>query len=245
MCLMITYKVVLMSISSIFDHYFWYNWDMKYTLHIIRKPVKHLRLRVLDGQNIQAIAPKKMPETKIQDFVSQKKWWISKQLQKYKEAESQFELWANQILLHGEPYTCIRREWQGTTYTLDHKSKFLWWWYNVLDVQNTLHRYKTYAKYRLTPRLELLAKKHGIEYNKIFIRDQKTKWWTCSSEWNIWLNWRLIKMPVRVADYVIIHELAHRKIMNHSSEFREYLTELYPKTPEARKWLKQYGRALH
>lgn len=82
---------------------------MKYNLHIIRKPVKYLRLKVVDGHNIQAVAPKLMPQAQIKNFVKKKESWIVKQLQKFHDADKEFTLADNEILLHGIPYTCVHR----------------------------------------------------------------------------------------------------------------------------------------
>lgn len=217
---------------------------MNYTLHIIRKSVKHLRIKVLDEWHIQAIAPKLMSEDRIKNFVKSKHSWIQKQQKKISHAREFFHLEDGQILLHGEKYSIAHRTGQGKHYTVDHKHKIVWRWYDLSDKNLQTTWYKTYAKNTLPDRLQQLSKQHGISYDKCFIRDQKTKRGTCSTLGHIWLNRRLIKMPSRVMDYVIVHELAHRKIMNHSQNFRDYLTELYPKTPEARKWLKVYGRWL-
>lgn len=78
---------------------------------------------------------------------------------------------------------------------------------------------KARAKKELTARLEYLAKKHGFDYNRVFIRNQKTRWGSCSGKDNISLNAKLILLPERLIDYVILHELVHTKVHNHSSKF--------------------------
>lgn len=82
---------------------------MQYTLHIIRKPVKYLRLKILDGHNVQAIAPKLMSRRQIQNFVEKKQSRIHKHLSKQQQANANFVLEENQILLHGVPYTPMHR----------------------------------------------------------------------------------------------------------------------------------------
>ena len=218
---------------------------MTYNLQIIRKPVKNLRIRVVNAQTVQAVAPKLMSRMQIEQFLDKKKAWIHKQIEKHIQASTLIQLDHNQLLLHGEAYTVLCLEWQWNAYTIDHKRKFVWRGHDLTDTHKQTHRYKTYAKKILSQRLDYLSQQHNISYDKCFIRDQKTKRWSCSSKGNIGLNRRLVKMPERVMDYIINHELAHRLHMDHSQKFRDACTALFPKTKEARKRLKEYGRALH
>ncbi len=217
---------------------------MKYKLHIIRKPVKYFRLKVIDEKTLQATAPTKMSQDDIMKYVKQKETRIVKQLTKIAKAREAFLVEKNQILLHGEAYTIMYREWQGKQFTLDHKTKHVRRGFDLKDDALQLHWYKTYAKQYLTQRLKTIAESHGLQYNKCYIRDQKTKRWTCSSQRNIGLNRKLIKAPIRIMDYVINHELAHLTHMNHSQSFRDHCEVLFPKTKEARVWMRQYGNAL-
>ncbi|MEI6196753.1 MAG: YgjP-like metallopeptidase domain-containing protein [Verrucomicrobiota bacterium] len=78
---------------------------------------------------------------------------------------------------------------------------------------------RAYAHEFLTARAVELSRLHLLPYNRLFIRAQRTKWGTCSAKRNISLNWRLISTPRLVVDYVILHELVHTKILNHSHGF--------------------------
>jgi len=75
------------------------------------------------------------------------------------------------------------------------------------------------VKKTLTSRLKHLADKHGFKYNKVSIRNQRTRWGSCSHNNNISLNAKLVKLPVELMDYVILHELVHTRIRNHSKKF--------------------------
>lgn len=79
---------------------------------------------------------------------------------------------------------------------------------------------------------------------KIVIKDQKTRWGSCSSKGNINLNWRLVLAPVSIIDYVIVHELCHMKVMNHSKDFWKQVELIMPDYIERRKWLKENGHRL-
>jgi hypothetical protein len=82
------------------------------------------------------------------------------------------------------------------------------------------------AKRGLTRRLEHLAGKHGFTYNRVFIRNQKTRWGSCSHKNNINLNMKIIRLPEELMDYVILHELAHTRFKNHSNDFWVELNRL-------------------
>jgi len=85
---------------------------------------------------------------------------------------------------------------------------------------------KDEAKRRLKARLECLAGRHGFTYNKVFIRNQKTRLGTCSSKNNIGLNIKVSCLPEELMDYVILHELAHTRVKNHGKEFWLLMDEL-------------------
>ncbi|MFQ5736939.1 MAG: M48 family metallopeptidase [Thermodesulfobacteriota bacterium] len=84
----------------------------------------------------------------------------------------------------------------------------------------------------LAARLGELSKRHGLAYNRLFIRSQKTQWGSCSARKNISLNMRLVELPDELIDYVIIHELVHTRVMNHGKAF---WTALERHVPDARK----------
>ncbi|NLM60403.1 MAG: M48 family metallopeptidase [Clostridium sp.] len=93
-------------------------------------------------------------------------------------------------------------------------------------------------------RMDIYAPKIGVSPGKVSIRDQKTRWGSCSCKGNISLNWKLIMAPLEVVDYVIIHELCHMKEMNHSKKFWNIVRGLCPNFKESQKWLKDNGHRL-
>ena len=83
------------------------------------------------------------------------------------------------------------------------------------------------TKYVVT-RTQQLAKVMGIKYGRISIREQRSRWGSCSSRGNLNFNWRLVHFPTEIIDYVIIHELAHRLEMNHSAKFWQIVAKYDP-----------------
>ena len=97
------------------------------------------------------------------------------------------------------------------------------------------------AKTELPPRLLVLAAQHGLAVTRISIRNQRWRWGSCSRSGHICLNWRLVTMPERVRDYVLIHELMHLKRMDHSPKFWKLVAGACPLYKEARAWLRSHG----
>ncbi len=89
-----------------------------------------------------------------------------------------------------------------------------------------------------------LAERHGIEVTRVSIRDQASRWGSCSRRGTISLNWRLVQTPPSVREYVLLHELMHRREMNHSARFWRHVAAACPHYVEARRWLRVDGAQL-
>lgn len=89
---------------------------------------------------------------------------------------------------------------------------------------------------------QMYAEMMGTSFEKIAIKDQKTRWGSCSNHKNLNFNWRLLMMPKEVLDYVVIHELAHTIEMNHSKQFWAHVEKLMPNYKIYRKFLKEESR---
>ncbi len=100
------------------------------------------------------------------------------------------------------------------------------------------------AKKDLSDRTAYYASIIGVKYGKITIRHQKTKWGSCSAKGNLNFNCLLMLAPEWVRDYVVVHELCHRKQMNHSPAFWEEVRRVFPDYSAARQWLRKNGSTL-
>jgi len=100
------------------------------------------------------------------------------------------------------------------------------------------------AAQELPARVRELAAAHGVAVARVSVRNQKTRWGSCSRRGTISLNWRLIQTPMAVRDYIILHELAHRRQMNHSEKFWQEVAHLCPDYLAAERWLKQHAKLL-
>jgi len=99
---------------------------------------------------------------------------------------------------------------------------------------------KTKARTLLTMRLNYLALKYGFTYNTLFIRNQRTRWGSCSSRNNISLNMNLVRLPQELRDYVILHELVHTKHKNHSRRFWAEMDKLVGDAKRSEKEMRKY-----
>jgi predicted metal-dependent hydrolase len=100
------------------------------------------------------------------------------------------------------------------------------------------------AAKELPPQLLGLAKAHGITVTRLSIRNQRSRWGACSAAGSITLNWRLILVPGFVREYVMIHELMHRRELNHSKRFWKHVAAACPQYRDARHWLLSEGQHL-
>ena len=100
------------------------------------------------------------------------------------------------------------------------------------------------AKTYMPPLIATWAKRIGVTYGQITIRNQRTRWGSCSSKGNLNFNCMLMLAPSTVIEYVIVHELCHRKHMDHSPAFWALVQQHLPDQAERRRWLKQHGSAL-
>lgn len=106
----------------------------------------------------------------------------------------------------------------------------------------TLYRRK--ARELFEKRANHFAEEMRVEYDKIEVRNQRTKWGSCSTTGTLGLNWRLMMAPSDIVDYVVVHELAHLREQNHTDEFWSLVAEHDPEYTEHAKWLEENSTSL-
>jgi len=100
------------------------------------------------------------------------------------------------------------------------------------------------AREEINSKLRKHSSKIDGDHGKVFIRDQKTKWGSCSSKDNLNFNWRLVLAPEEVLEYVVVHELVHLEHRNHSEQFWSRVGEIYPDYQESNRWLSENSAKL-
>jgi predicted metal-dependent hydrolase len=103
---------------------------------------------------------------------------------------------------------------------------------------------KLEAKKKIISRLHDLARQYGFSYNRVSIRNQRTRWGSCSGKGNISLNMKLVVLPQELFDYVILHELVHTRIHNHSQKFWKELDKYVVNAKNKAAGLVEYGLGI-
>ena len=108
---------------------------------------------------------------------------------------------------------------------------------SLLDKKN-INLYKKRAKNYIIKRVEQIGLKNNFNYKNIKITSAKTRWGSCTSKKNLNFSYRLILVPMKIIDYVIVHELCHLREMNHSKKFWREVGQIMPDYKKHDKWLK-------
>ena len=110
--------------------------------------------------------------------------------------------------------------------------------------EEEIRQLKREARRVIPQRVAFYAEKVGVNYGRISVRAQKTKWGSCSAKGNLNFNCLLMLVPETVRDYVVVHELCHRRQMNHSPAFWSEIERVLPEYRDAKKWLRSNGGAV-
>ncbi|MEZ5525050.1 MAG: SprT family zinc-dependent metalloprotease [Pseudomonadales bacterium] len=209
------------------------------------RPVKWARIQVHPTGEVKIVVPRALSGADIVSFYQSKQGWIEDKRQRALARQSErLQLANDELVLFGRTFQVCLDASQKRAARIDHEALSIAYAKDLQDPDERHQWYRCFAKHYLSFRLVQLAEQHGFEFNRLFIREQKTRWGSCSSRGNISLNWKLIKAPVWVSDYVILHELVHTEIMNHSLAFWQRVEGVCPEYKRAKAWLKRYGFQL-
>lgn len=208
---------------------------------------KYVRLEVKRETGLTVVVPNSYKIGQLPSFLEAKRSWILRYLAKYSKvkplsAERELES-GDTIPYRGRDLEVVKQQnckkAEGVRLKQNKLIVSLGLENNRLDL--ALERwYRIQAAKLIKERADTLSARLGLTYNRITIRGQKTRWGSCSCKGNLSFNWRLMMAPEPVIDYVIIHELAHIKEMNHTKRFWALVAECCPLWREHRKWLKDH-----
>lgn len=204
-----------------------------------------LRLRP-DG-SARVTIPRGGSAIEARRFVRRNRQWLERQYRRMSARPTRPREWliGTEILLRGEPVKIEARP--------EEEQGLIRFGGEVLAVANPgadlrsaveEHLWRLAAK-ELPPRVLEFASLHQLPVRRITVRNQKSRWGSCSRKGTISLNWRLIQAPAFVRDYLVVHEIMHLKEMNHSSRFWSEVERACPDYETAEQWLKRHSSLLN
>lgn len=188
------------------------------------------------------VSPHKLSHSNVNQLINKYSTWINNQLRIIEEHRNR-NINSNEIVILGKSYNLVWKDNSDKNVCISNDTITI----NApkyAQEKVLLKWLKNKSKEYLTNQTSSIAKLHNFNYNRITIRDQKSRWGSCSNRGNLSLNWRLILTPPEVCDYVIIHELVHTRYLNHSKKFWSCVKELCPDYKNHKKWLKENGSRL-
>lgn len=208
---------------------------------------KTLGLVVERDKSVVVLAPSGTSSETVERFVEKKKLWLFEKINhspKFGVPKPQTPFISGKAILYlGRNYTLDTTD--DPIDGLHFASKFYISKNNLDQAPAILESwYKEKAKEKIPPKVERFARNLGVTYNKILISDLKYRWGSCTLKGNLNFNWRLIKAPHFVINYVVIHELAHLIELNHSERFWNIVKVQMPNYMEAKEWLREFGEGV-
>ena len=209
---------------------------------------KKLTITVERDRSVVVHAPESTPEEKIQAIVESKRKWIyekTKHAQKYALPHP-----PGKELVNGESALYLGRQYQieivqDSSEEIRFEQRFLIPTRLSAERKQVLRNwYMDKAREKILPRTKKFANDLGVAFANARIVDNRYRWGSCTIKDNINFNWRLIKAPMYVVDYVIIHELAHLLEANHTPRFWNIVRAQSSKMDKAKQWLLENGHIL-
>ena len=201
------------------------------TYQIVKSQRRSIQIHIADGGEIMVRAPWWMPQPYIEQFVSKHQLWIKRRLTELTKRSTPSLLTMGQVQYLGTRYPLIFAE---INENLTERLKRL----------KAEHWYKSQARELIHARIDHYKAELGVTPGLVSLRNQKSRWGSCSAKGNLSFSWRLIMAPSEIVDYVVVHELAHIAHHNHSKTFWALVAKACPQFKKHRQWLKVHGDQL-
>jgi len=221
-----------------------------FSYKIVRSPKrKKLTITVERDQAVIVHAPQATPDNEIQRVIESKRQWILAKLRHPQKYQDRLHPPGKEVV-NGESAPYLGRDYRiEITDTASGDIEFTHF-FLVPPGQQIKRRevlrdwYIARAKEQIVGRVEDHARALGVRFEKVKIVDSRYRWGSCTVNNNVSFNWRLIKAPMFVIDYVVVHELAHLLEANHTSRFWNIVRTHAPTMEKAKTWLKEHGQVL-
>lgn len=223
---------------------------MKLDYEIRRSPRRRkLTITVERDRRVVVHAPHNTPEEKIRQIVYEKRQWIfdkTRHPQKYADLPHP----PGKELVNGESALYLGRNYRveiaaTESGQIEFAQRFIVPPTLAADGRESFRRwYSERAVEKVLPRVRSHAKTLGVEYEDARIVDNRYRWGSCTVNNNIQINWRLVKAPMAVIDYVVFHELAHLIEANHTQRFWNIVSAQVANLEKPKLWLREHGQLL-
>jgi predicted metal-dependent hydrolase len=214
---------------------------------IVHSHRKTLAVIVQRDGKVIVRAPRGMPNDHVRRFVDEKASWIQKKKEEAQQRHAQTyrHFAAGELFFYlGQNYPLVI--FQGNSPHLTFKDNQFQLAQTALPGAAGVFTawYQKQAHRVIPPRVHVLADHYGLSFERVRISSARTRWGSCSTRGTLSFTWRLIMAPPEVIDYVIIHELAHTVVQNHSAQFWSKVAEFMPDYTSHLGWLKKNGYRL-
>jgi predicted metal-dependent hydrolase len=210
----------------------------------VRRARKYI-LRVRPDGSVRVTVPRGGSRAEAQRFLERHARWVEDERARVRAAYVTPVWTAGATMwLRGEPVAIRIEETEGSVFAR-YGDRRVAVPRGVADLRPYIQQdLREVARGELGARLAQLAVQHGVTFSGFTIRNQRSRWGSCSRTGRIALNFRLVQMPPFVSDYVLVHELMHLKQQNHSIRFWRLVEAACPAFRDAEAWLKAHGRGL-
>jgi predicted metal-dependent hydrolase len=213
--------------------------DLDYTIRRSTR-ARRVRVRVDADASVEVVLPARAPQREAALAVRELRAWIDRRIAEAIAARRRLEAPPGTVPFLGA-HLHLRHE--PTRARVHRKGDALH--VPAYEAHAALERwYRAQARYEIAPRLDHATQALGRPYTKLSIRNQRTRWGSCSATGAMSFNWRLLLAPEPVLDYVVWHEACHLVVMDHSRRFWALVERHVPTYREPRRWLRQNGAAL-
>ena len=213
-------------------------------LFVVNPRSKRYLLRLKPDGSARVTIPRRGSLRAAREFAGRNVAWLSQQLRRLAGTPVRNKAWniGSEILFRGETAKIVAGVESASATFADQTIRMTG---TGDDLRPKIeHHMRVVAATELPPKTIHFAQRHGLTVQRVTVRNQKSRWGSCSRRGTISLNWRLIQAPAFVADYIILHELMHLRQMNHSRKFWEEVGKVCPDFREAEKWLKKHSSLL-
>lgn len=235
------------------------NQKINYTT--VRSNRKTIGISLSLNYGLKVSAPRKVSDKQIKEVLKEKAAWIEKKLSYLENIKSEIP---QKKFTDGDKFSVLGKEYAlkiNTSHTIKSVSVSITDNYLLVVLPQNINQnipynspelirsyiinwYKNFASEIVSERINLYAKKMNVIPSNLFIKDLKSIWGSCTGKNSINISWKIVMAPLEIVDYLIVHELTHIKIKNHSKNFWNMAESILPNYKECSKWLKLNGHKL-